>query len=65
MIFSIDPSACVACLACVRVCPTGAVEVQEPIVRIEDDRVVLDPRTLPESADAAVGEAMVAALAES
>jgi diguanylate cyclase (GGDEF)-like protein len=26
----------VACLACVRVCPTGAVEVQEPLVRIED-----------------------------
>lgn len=36
MIFSIDPSACVACLACVRVCPTGAIEVQEPLVRIED-----------------------------
>jgi diguanylate cyclase (GGDEF)-like protein len=36
LIFSIDPSACVACLACVRVCPTGAVEVQEPLVRIED-----------------------------
>lgn len=36
MIFSIDPSACVACLACVRVCPTGAVEVQELLVRIED-----------------------------
>jgi diguanylate cyclase (GGDEF)-like protein len=27
---------CVACLACVRVCPTGAIEVQEPLVRIED-----------------------------
>lgn len=37
MIFSIDPSACVACLACVRVCPTGAVVVQEPLVRIEDE----------------------------
>ncbi len=36
MIFSIDPSTCVACLACVRVCPTGAIEVQEPLVRIED-----------------------------
>ncbi|HWA57197.1 MAG TPA: diguanylate cyclase [Gemmatimonadales bacterium] len=36
MIFSVDPSACVACLACVRVCPTGAVEVHEPLVRIED-----------------------------
>ena len=40
MIFSIDPSACVACLACVRVCPTGAVEVQEPIVRIEDEACI-------------------------
>lgn len=36
MIFSIDPGTCVACLACVRVCPTGAIEVQEPLVRIED-----------------------------
>ena len=40
MIFSIDPSACVACLACVRVCPTGAVEVQEPLVRIEDEACI-------------------------
>ncbi len=40
MIFAIDPSACVACLACVRVCPTGAVEVQEPLVRIEDEACI-------------------------
>lgn len=40
MIFSIDPSACVACLACVRACPTGAVEVQEPLVRIEDESCI-------------------------
>jgi diguanylate cyclase (GGDEF)-like protein len=40
VIFAIDPSACVACLACVRVCPTGAVEVQEPLVRIEDDACI-------------------------
>jgi diguanylate cyclase (GGDEF)-like protein len=40
VIFSIDPSACVACLACVRVCPTGAIEVQEPLVRIEDESCI-------------------------
>ncbi len=40
MIFSIDPSACVACLACVRVCPTGAIEVHEPLVRIEDEACI-------------------------
>ncbi len=31
---------CVACLACVRVCPTGAIEVQEPLVRIEDEACI-------------------------
>ena len=40
MIFSIDPTACVACLACVRVCPTGAVEVQDSLVRIEDESCI-------------------------
>ncbi len=40
MIFSIDPSTCVACLACVRICPTGAIEVQEPLVRIEDEACI-------------------------
>lgn len=47
MIFSIDPSACVACLACVRVCPTGAVEVQEPLVRIEDGSCIRCGLCLP------------------
>jgi len=40
VIFSIDPSTCVACLACVRICPTGAIEVQEPLVRIEDEACI-------------------------
>ena len=40
MIFSIDPKACVGCLACVRVCPTGAVEVQDPLVRIEESACI-------------------------
>jgi diguanylate cyclase (GGDEF)-like protein len=40
VIFSIDPTACVACLACVRVCPTGAVEVQDSLVRIEDESCI-------------------------
>ena len=40
MIFSIDQEACVACLACVRVCPTGAVEVQDPLVRIVDESCI-------------------------
>ncbi len=47
MIFSIDPSACVTCLACVRVCPTGAVEVQEPLVRIEDESCIRCGLCLP------------------
>ncbi len=29
-----------ACLACVRVCPTGAVEVQEPVVRIAESACI-------------------------
>ena len=40
MIFSIDPNACVGCLACVRVCPTGAVEVQDPLIRIEESACI-------------------------
>ncbi|MGH7703578.1 MAG: diguanylate cyclase [Gemmatimonadales bacterium] len=40
MIFSIDPKKCVACLACVRVCPTGAVAVDEPLVRIVDEACI-------------------------
>lgn len=59
MIFAIDPSACVACLACVRVCPTGAVEVQEPLVRIEDDACIrcgLCVPTCPHDAIEVTGE---------
>jgi len=34
--FRIDPDKCVACLACVRVCPADAVAVEGPQVRIVD-----------------------------
>ncbi len=40
MIFSIDSASCVACLACVRVCPTEAVAVEEPLVRIVDEACI-------------------------
>jgi diguanylate cyclase (GGDEF)-like protein len=40
LIFSIDSQSCVACLACVRVCPTGAVAVDEPLVRIVDEACI-------------------------
>jgi diguanylate cyclase (GGDEF)-like protein len=40
LIFSIDSTSCVACLACVRVCPTEAVAVEEPVVRIVDERCI-------------------------
>jgi diguanylate cyclase (GGDEF)-like protein len=45
--FAIDPTACVGCLACVRVCPTAAVEVQEPVVRIEDTACIRCGLCLP------------------
>src|SRR5437867_11493130 len=35
--FRIDPDLCVACLACVRVCPADAVAVEGPQVRIVDE----------------------------
>src|SRR2546430_6416983 len=35
--FKINPDACVACMACVRVCPADAVAVEGAIVRIVDD----------------------------
>ena len=38
--YSIDPQACVACLACVRVCPTGAVAVNDQTVRIVEEACV-------------------------
>ncbi|HXQ28941.1 MAG TPA: diguanylate cyclase [Gemmatimonadales bacterium] len=37
MEFRVDPELCVACLACVRVCPADAVTVEEHKVRILDD----------------------------
>ena len=37
MEFRIDPDLCVACLACVRVCPSDAVGVEERQVRIIDE----------------------------
>ena len=44
--FSIDPKMCVACLACVRVCPTDAVAVEES-VQIMDDACVRCGLCLP------------------
>ena len=35
--FAVLPEACVGCLACVRVCPVGAIAVEGPQVQIEDD----------------------------
>ena len=40
MIFSIDSASCVACLACVRVCPADAVAVEDPRVRIIDQACI-------------------------
>lgn len=40
MIFSIDSEACVACLACVRVCPTEAVAVDGSQVQIVDEACI-------------------------
>ncbi len=37
MEFKVDPELCVACLACVRVCPADAVAVEEHKVRIVED----------------------------
>lgn len=47
MNFSIDPKACVACLACVRVCPTEAVAVEEPQVWIVDEACIRCGQCLP------------------
>jgi diguanylate cyclase (GGDEF)-like protein len=38
--FAVLPEACVGCLACVRVCPVGAIAVDEPRVQIEDEACV-------------------------
>jgi len=40
LIFSVEPQACVGCLACVRVCPTGAIAVDDPVVRIVDEACI-------------------------
>ena len=47
MIFSIDPEACVACLACVRVCPTEAVAVDGAQVQIVDEACIACGLCLP------------------
>ena len=40
--FTIDADRCVACLACVRVCPTSAIEVlgEAPLLRVVDESCI-------------------------
>ncbi|MGH6690750.1 MAG: 4Fe-4S binding protein, partial [Gammaproteobacteria bacterium] len=42
--FAIDPDRCVACLACVRVCPTDAIAVVgaevKPLVQVVDEACI-------------------------
>ncbi|MGE5803559.1 MAG: diguanylate cyclase [Gemmatimonadota bacterium] len=60
MDFRIDPELCVACLACVRVCPSDAVAVDENRVWIVDEactRVGLCLPACPHEAIIAVGDA--------
>lgn len=62
--FAVLPEACVGCLACVRVCPVGAVAVVEPRVQIDDDACVgcgLCVPACPTSAIAARGDTARAA----
>ena len=40
MNYTVDAESCVACLACARVCPTSAVEVEESLVRIADESCI-------------------------
>ena len=47
MDFRIDPALCVACLACVRVCPADAVAVEEHNVRIVDEACIRCGLCLP------------------
>ena len=47
MIFTIDSEACVACLACVRVCPTEAVAVDGAQVQIVDEACIACGLCLP------------------
>jgi len=58
--FKIDPELCVACLACVRVCPSHAVAVEDEKVWIVDEactRVGLCLPACPHEAIIAVGDA--------
>jgi len=58
--FRIDPELCVACLACVRVCPSDAVAVEDQRVWIVDEactRVGLCLPACPHKAIIAVGDA--------
>jgi diguanylate cyclase (GGDEF)-like protein len=58
--FKIDPELCVACLACVRVCPSDAVAVEDQKVWIVDEacmRVGLCLPACPHEAIIAVGDA--------
>jgi len=58
--FRIDPELCVACLACVRVCPSDAVAVEDQRVWIVDEactRVGLCLPACPHGAIIAVGDA--------
>jgi diguanylate cyclase (GGDEF)-like protein len=58
--FRIDPELCVACLACVRVCPSDAVAVEDQKVWIVDEactRVGLCVSACPHEAIIAVGDA--------
>ena len=59
MDFRIDPEACVACLACVRVCPSDAIAVENEKVWIVDEsctRVGLCLPACPHEAIIAVGD---------
>ncbi len=59
MDFRIEPDLCVACLACVRVCPADAVAVEGPQVRIVDEactRCGLCLPACPHEAIIAVGD---------
>src|SRR5436309_15032102 len=58
--FRIEPELCVACLACVRVCPSDAVAVEDQKVWIVDEactRVGLCVPACPHEAIIAVGDA--------
>src|SRR5438046_10253457 len=57
--FRIKPDSCVACMACVRVCPADAVAVEGAIVRIVDEactRCGLCIPACPHDAIEAVGD---------